>query len=530
MPLAMSRPWKHPKSGIYQLRKAVPEDLRKVVGKREEKLSLDTRDPAEAKLRFAKALAELEARWANLRAGPKPLTELEAHQLAIVAHDRWLEQYRDNPSQQTSWDIKVGDRLFGPPPTREEREAEPLRPLDASSPEPAWLKIFRMEQACLEAAGSSLAADGLTANGLTAEAAFVDHQNRRTMARAIGAAIQRASLTLVKLARGETIPEFPFPHLSVVAGPAPSRPPQRAVSFQDLLDGWAAERRPVAKTIYEWSRVIRELEKYVGHTDVHRLTPENLVDWKRALVSAGLRAKTIQGSKLSPVRAILQWGFQNKLLSLNAAEGISLDVKSKQGERKRSFTDEEAKIVLRAALTEKDPVKRWVPWIGAYTGARLSEICQLRFEDVLKIEDIWCMKFVPEAGSLKTSGSERIVPAHPALIESGLLNFVAQVKSGPLFAELSPDKFGKRGGNGTKMIGRFVRQLGLKDPRLSPSHSWRHRIKTLGRKHGLVRNPRQSGHRFRRKAATDSDRKRPRDPNEGGHPVDRVRRGALSAI
>ena len=45
-----------------------------------------------------------------------------------------------------------------------------------------------------------------------------------------------------------------------------------------------------------------------------------------------------------------------------------------------------------------------------------------------------------------------------------------------------------------------------------------------------VRNPRQSGHRFRRKAAIDSDRKRPPNPNECGHPVDRVRRGALSAI
>ncbi|TFV74605.1 hypothetical protein E4K64_17320 [Bradyrhizobium frederickii] len=111
MPLAMSRPWKHPKTGIYQLRKAVPDDLRKLVGKREEKVSLQTRDPAEAKVRHAKALAELEARWANLRAGPKPLTERDAHQLAIVAHDRWLEQYKDNPSQQTSWDIEFGGRL-----------------------------------------------------------------------------------------------------------------------------------------------------------------------------------------------------------------------------------------------------------------------------------------------------------------------------------------------------------------------------------------------------------------------------------
>jgi len=265
-----------------------------------------------------------------------------------------------------------------------------------------------------------------------------------------------------------------------------SHPAQRAVTFQQLVDGWAAERKPVAKTIYEWSRVIRELEKYLGHSDAHRLTPEDLVEWKRSMVAAGLRSKTMQGAKLSPVRAILQWGVQNRLISTNSAEGISLDVKAKQGERKRSFTDEEAKTILRAARSEKDPVKRWVPWIGADSGARLSEICQLRFEDVLKIEDIWCVKFVPEAGSLKTSGSERIVPAHPALIESGLLNFAAQAKSRPLFAKLSPDKFGKRGGNGTKTIGRFVRQLGLKDPRLSQSHSWRHRIKTLGRKYGIA--------------------------------------------
>ena len=55
MPLAVSRPLKHPKSGVYWLRKGVPEDLRKLVGKREEKRSLQTRDPAEAKRRCKSA-------------------------------------------------------------------------------------------------------------------------------------------------------------------------------------------------------------------------------------------------------------------------------------------------------------------------------------------------------------------------------------------------------------------------------------------------------------------------------------------
>jgi integrase len=470
MPLAMSRPSKHPKTGIYQLRKVVPEDLRKLVGKREEKVSLQTRDPAEAKRRHAEALAELEARWANLRAGPKSLTEREAHQLAIVAHDHWLQQHRENPSQQTSWDVSLGDRVFAPPKPDEPYQTD----IAAMVIDRDAIKVYRMEEWCLQGADDCLANHGL----------LVDDQSRRTLGRAIAAAIQRASVTLAKLAKGEGVAEALFSP-AVSATPI-SRPSQRPVSFEELVNGWAAERRPVAKTRYEWSRVIRELEKYLGHNDAHRLTPEELVEWKRSMVAAGLRPKTIQASKLAPVRTILQWGAQNKLISSNAADGISMDVKSKHGERKRSFTDEEAKIILRAACSERDPVRRWVPWIGAYTGARVSEICQLRSEDVLKIEDIWCMKFAPEAGSLKTSGSERIVPVHPALIESGLLNFVARVKSGPLFAGLSPDKFGKRGGNGTKVIGRFVRQLGLKDPRLSPSHSWRHRIKTLGRKHQLA--------------------------------------------
>ena len=69
MTLAMSRPWKHPNSGVYWLRKRVPDDLRRVIGKSEEKRSLGTRNADEAKRRHAQALLELDARWANCAAG-----------------------------------------------------------------------------------------------------------------------------------------------------------------------------------------------------------------------------------------------------------------------------------------------------------------------------------------------------------------------------------------------------------------------------------------------------------------------------
>jgi integrase len=472
MPLAMSRPWKHPNSGFYWLRKGVPEDLRALVGKREEKRSLLTRDPAEAKRRHAEALAELEARWANLRAGPRALSEREAHRLAVPIHDRWLAQHRDNPSRPTIWDTKLGTQLFLPPkslPPGPNFDVSSFLQVDKDS-----LRVTEMEGWCLTGADECLASQGLK----------VDNDSRRLLAKAIAAAVQRASLSLARLAQGEAI-ESPLFFPSTVT-PVAIATSQKPVPFESLIKGWASERRPVEKTVYEWTRVMRQLEKFLGHDDARRVTGDNFVAWKGAMVEEGLRPKTIQDAKLAPMRAIFQWGFKNKLIQANPAGGVSLDIRSKQSEKKRSFTDEEAKTILRAASAEKDPVKRWVPWIGAYSGARVSEICQLRSEDVLKIDDIWCMKLDPEAGSLKTSGSERIIPVHPALIEAGFITFATRTKPGPLFVDLAPDKFGKRGGNGTKIIGRFVRQLGLIDLRLSPSHSWRHRIKTLGRRYGLA--------------------------------------------
>jgi hypothetical protein len=71
------------------------------------------------------------------------------------------------------------------------------------------------------------------------------------------------------------------------------------------------------------------------------------------------------------------------------------------------------------------------------------------------------MKFDPEAGALKNVNSERAVPLHPAIVTSGFLEFVASQHPGPLFPGLAADRFGNRGGNGTKIIGRWVRGLGL---------------------------------------------------------------------
>ncbi len=115
MVLLMSRPFKHPKTGIFWLRKRVPKDLVSIVGKAEVSRSQETRDPADAKTRHLQVLAELEAQWANLRVGPQTLTLEDVRELSSFVHDRWLATYRDTPEAQKSWRTDVADRMWRQP-------------------------------------------------------------------------------------------------------------------------------------------------------------------------------------------------------------------------------------------------------------------------------------------------------------------------------------------------------------------------------------------------------------------------------
>ena len=62
---------------------------------------------------------------------------------------------------------------------------------------------------------------------------------------------------------------------------------------------------------------------------------------------------------------------------------------------------------------------------------------------------------------------------HSHLIELGLLSFVEDCESGPLFAKGS-----------YKRVVEFVRKV-VTDERVQPNHAWRHRFKTITRNLGL---------------------------------------------
>ena len=69
MVLGMARPWKHPKTGVYWFRKVVPNKLRSIIGKTEERRTLRTKDPREAARRFHQVAARVADEWDALRQG-----------------------------------------------------------------------------------------------------------------------------------------------------------------------------------------------------------------------------------------------------------------------------------------------------------------------------------------------------------------------------------------------------------------------------------------------------------------------------
>lgn len=63
---------------------------------------------------------------------------------------------------------------------------------------------------------------------------------------------------------------------------------------------------------------------------------------------------------------------------------------------------------MKASLAYEKPTsptertRRWVPWLGAYSGARPGEITQLRGSDIEDRNGFYVMKLTPDAGTMKT--------------------------------------------------------------------------------------------------------------------------------
>jgi integrase len=245
--------------------------------------------------------------------------------------------------------------------------------------------------------------------------------------------------------------------------------PQRGpgtTKLSAMFDDYASEAGLAPATVKAWKRQIATFTNFLGHDDASRINPKDVVRWKDALLSEEVApgrkrsARTVRDTYLAVVKSTVRWGIENHRLVSDPTAGISVRVPKKARLREKGLTDDEAEKILLAALqidTSGNPsthilARRWVPWLCAYTGARVNEMTQLRREDVKQIEKVWCVRITPEAGKVKLNEA-RIVPLHAHLVEQGFIKFVRAAPDGPLFYDPLRHRGGKQGNPQLRRLG-----------------------------------------------------------------------------
>lgn len=471
MVLQMARPQKNSRSGVYYYRQKVPADLRKIVGRTEVSRSLRTKDPEEAKRLNAAEVRKQAVEWEALRSKPEPLPQREIVALSGVAYRDYLAMLENEPGEAEVWHefLALHERITSKPDALED-----------------WYGSF--------------VDDLLLEHGIS-----TDDSSRIRLINAAHRAMRLAGEGHLKRAEGDYSPDpraerFPVHTAASDTAKTDTAETPKPHSISALFELWKRDHLADGKahrTVGDFRQKIQSFIDYVGHDDSSRVTSGKVADWCDALRHAQqLSARTVSSKYLAALRTVFRVGRDKRKIDNDPTEGVRVRVSRAPRERSSGFTDAEAELILSAALCDPSELGRmsehnklairWGPWICAYTGARITEVMQLRRADLVVEHDIQCLRITPAAGSTKT-GTYRIIPIHPHLLKLGLKEFFRSRPEGPIFfkpaaSDNSQERVRAQAENAGNKIREWVRNIvGVTDTAVQPNHGWRHRFKTVAR-------------------------------------------------
>jgi integrase len=441
---------------VYWIRKKVPERYRALVGKTEVWRSLKTTDRRTANERIAVASAELEREWARLTLeaarGSKNssrgtrLTHQDMHALRGNAHVHIRDAHIAEPGTggfaAMKWAALLGepattddeeylDRdarefLAGQADTPTDAEVEKFKPLFLKARQDAYRDVIRASK------------DDYSENPVL-----------------------------------KTVPKRTKPKVDI-------REAFELYCSQPRIKGGL--EGPTAK---RWRPVIERFVNWIGHRDFARVTPQDAVRWRDYMLSQGIAPKAVRDVWLAAPRSVATHMLNSLRLEINPFAGIKVEgVKAWKEDDERGFDPDQVLTILSATAAtpshliskEMKAARRWVPWVCAYTGARVNEITSLLPSDVQQIMKHWCFVLRPEV----TKGKRlRRVPIHKHLVEQGFLKYVEERRriGKPLFYEPARARGGKRANPQWQKVadrlGEWVHKS-LKVTDVQPNHGWRH--------------------------------------------------------
>ena len=270
----------------------------------------------------------------------------------------------------------------------------------------------------------------------------------------------------------------------------------------DILNGWAAERKPSPRGKDAYWRDAKLFNSMMGRKSVELITKADVMAYKRKLITDPARSQVNVRDRLAYLRTLLEWAAQEDIVPSNVARDVKMAV-TERGEKRKDFSVDDLNALFAGPVHAKGERPKggygeavyWLPLLALFMGARREEIGQLRVQDVKPVayiddddkrQEVWCIDITdtPDDDALpnqiKNEASNRLVPLHPKLIELGFIDYVQKLpdQTGRVFPGLKAVGIGKKL---TDKVGqwfsRYKQDCGITD-KAKVFHSFRHTWKT----------------------------------------------------
>lgn len=455
------------RGATYYFRRAIPGELRPAFGGRAEfMLSLRSKDRAEAKLRIPAHTAETDKLLADAirsLAGKSAAKPVAAKSPAQIERDR---QVWEAEQEQANY---VADELFAA-----DMEAERLGPI-------------------MDALSDGKEPEGSLADIARAGRLLVQHEREKAGADIAALRARYGQNSRASKEQNQTVECQPVAHSGLYLD-------------KEILDRWATERGVVPKGKDTHRAVAEWFYARTERKPVERITRQDVLAFKDKLLAEG-QSVTNTNMKLSRLRTLLGWAYQNDLAPANVAQGVNVKASDSGKGRRLPFELDELQAIFASPVYAdgdrpkggKGEASYWLPLLGLFTGARLEEIGQLRVSDVQLREYPdqdgamlagWFLHITEatdnrgQANRIKNAASERVVPLHPELERLGFITYVEALadQQGRVFPELVPNIYGRLTAKWGEWFGPYLRKVcGVTDKR-KVFHSFRHTFKDYTRR------------------------------------------------
>ena len=260
---------------------------------------------------------------------------------------------------------------------------------------------------------------------------------------------------------------------------------RKPVHLRDVYELWVKSSRRTADSIAACNRALKLFEQHTNNPVLSDVSRSLGNEFRSVLQTLPTTSKTAR-DRLNWIKSLLKFAAQDLEL-IPKSPWVGLDIKSKTSASRQVWSTDWLHRLLsheiwQAGRLPKDKkaggiAAYWIPLLALYTGARCSELCQLRVQDIDTSGHVPVINISDQGDGqrVKTTASVRAVPIHSELTRLGFLDYVRTQKSTMLWPDL-PLREDKAGSFFSQWFGNLRRSLGV--PKELVFHSFRHTVRS----------------------------------------------------